>query len=145
MITKQFDQKLYDESDKRCKDLTKAFFRQHKLEAKDNPDKYGVDLLVYDEKEYLFSVEVEWKGSWKGAKFPFKDIQLTYRKKKLVYIDKLYFFTFNYGFDHFMIIPKEKLLIYGEIKEIPNKLVASGEFFYSLPVSFCIIKKVRKE
>ena len=48
MKTKKFDQSLYDQYDDAGRKIVKNYFL-HKLNiiAKDNPDQYGVDLILY--------------------------------------------------------------------------------------------------
>lgn len=80
-MTKPFSQELYDRDDA-AKEFVIDFFRvRHGFKIYVNPDQYGIDLIVENERG-RFELEVEVKHNWKGKRFPFRTIHFAARKIK---------------------------------------------------------------
>jgi hypothetical protein len=73
MQNKRFDKELFDKYDKMGRDIVKSFIGQWGLIAEDNPDRYGVDLLLYADGELKGCAEVEVRNSWKTIEFPYEE------------------------------------------------------------------------
>ncbi len=81
MITKQFNQTLHDQYDPPARDaVTKWVKMKWGLECRENPNVYGVDLLVYRADKLVGYIEVEVRG-WDYCHYP--TIHCAQRKGKL--------------------------------------------------------------
>ena len=136
MKTKKFDQSLYDQYDDAGRKIVKNYFL-HKLNiiAKDNPDQYGVDLILYRHDKAIGYAEVEVRNNWKTDAFPYDTLNVPNRKKKLLTNDlPTFFFSIN-SIGTRMFCCKAEDILSCEIKENPNKYVQSNEYFYKVPVN----------
>ncbi len=84
MATKRFDKELHDTYDKFGRDVVKDYVSSFwGMEARDNPDRYGIDLHLYKDDLLIGYAEVEVRLSWKTVEFPYEDLNVPNRKKKL--------------------------------------------------------------
>ena len=129
---KQFDQNLYDQYDQFGRDRVIMFYKTQGIELKDNPDKYGVDLIAYDDGEKIGYVEVEVRASWKSQTFPFDSLHVPERKKKLLTNDlHTVLVSVNcYGTQAF--ICDYRIVLASPLLESPNKHIQKGERFYKV-------------
>ena len=130
MATKPFDPNLLRENDKKARNWVRSVLPEG-YTAVDNPDKYGVDLLIYKNGEHIFNIEPEVKKVWKAPEeFPWKDVQIPIRKSKMAHLDKptLFFIFRNDGEKYFCVW--DRVMNCAEIKMVPNKYVRSGELFF---------------
>jgi hypothetical protein len=126
-----FDRNLYDDNDS-AKELVLEFLNAT-TEAtwSVGEDPYGPDL---ENDETTELVEVEVKHNWKSgiADFPFTTVQLPERKSKWKDLP-ISFWVLRSDHQRAIIIPasalQEKYL-----KEVSNKFVRKGEYFYQIPV-----------
>lgn len=144
MKNKKFDQSLHDQYDASGREVVKSFFHSKlNIIAKDNPNLYGVDLLLYKNKTLVGYAEVEVRNNWKTDNFPYDTLNVPYRKKKLLENElPTFFFSIN-SIKTRMFCCKAENIIECEIKENPNKYVKSDEYFYKVPVS--ILKSISIE
>lgn len=86
-----FNQSSYDRSDAKSKSSTIALIEKlikrghiNQVKIKENPDKYGIDLLVLDNitEEVIGYIEVEQSYKWGREVYPYKTIRLPERKEK---------------------------------------------------------------
>lgn len=77
METKPFSQDLHDANDPEARDVVIKALERRGIEAHENPDIYGIDLLS-DFRSY----EVEVKKAWSGTEFPFQTVHISARKLK---------------------------------------------------------------
>ena len=124
MIYKEFNKESYDANDKPAKDLVINFLKSKGLDAIENPDKYGIDIVV---PRY----EVERREIWID-KFPFKTVHIPARKEKFLKHSIVYVVV-NKDFDKIMFCRSEVIRQYNLI-EVPNKSVPEGEYFYDVPI-----------
>ena len=136
MKTKQFDQSLHDRYDDPGRQVVKSYFSSKlKITAKDNPNLYGVDLLLYKNETLVGYAEVEVRNNWTTDAFPYDTLNVPYRKKKLLENDlPTFFFSVN-SIKTRMFCCKAEDILECEIKENPNKYVKSDEYFYKVPVN----------
>ncbi len=131
---KQFDKELFAKYDEMGRSIVKDFVKTKEVRAVDNPDKYGIDLLLYKNDRLVGLAEVEVRNSWKGLTFPYEDLNVPQRKKKLLDNNILtYFFSINAD-GTAMFYCKAKEVLNSELKESGNKYIASGEHFYKVPI-----------
>ena len=151
-INKKFNQELFDSNDSLARIMvTKYIESQRKLFVRDNPNKYGIDLYVYnipeiDEKrgspikEPIYAIEVEIKRVWNGPKLPWNSVQLPYRKRKYAEQEVVpcEYWILNNQLTHAIII-HEKELLDNRLAHVQNKYVSEGEYFFQVPLEACNI------
>lgn len=135
MATKRFDKELHDTYDKFGRDIVKSYVSSFwGMEARDNPNRYGVDLHLYKDDLLVGYAEVEVRLSWKTVEFPYEDLNVPNRKKKLLTQDMLtYFFSVNKDGTALFHCEAAAVLA-SEVKESRNKYVYQGELFYKVPL-----------
>ena len=124
MIYKQFNKESHATNDKPAKDLVISFLKSKGVDAVENPDKYGIDIVV---PRY----EVERREIWID-KFPFKTVHIPARKEKFLKHSIVYAVV-NKDFDKIMFCRSEVIREY-DLVEVPNKSVPEGEYFYDVPI-----------
>ena len=135
MATKRFDKELHDTYDKFGRDVVKSYVSSFwNMEARDNPDRYGVDLHLYKDDLLVGYAEVEVRLSWKTVEFPYEDLNVPARKKKLLTQEMpTHFFSINK--DGTALFHCEAAAVLdSEVKESRNKYVYQGELFYKVPL-----------
>ena len=141
MKNKRFDQSLHDQYDNPGREVVKFYFSSKlNITAKDNPNVYGVDLLLYKNESLVGYAEVEVRNNWKTDAFPYDTLNVPYRKKKLLENElPTFFFSINHIKTR-MFCCKAEDVLKCELKENPNKYVKSDEYFYKVPV--CVLKSI---
>ena len=136
MKTKPFDPSLHDRYDSPGRQIVKEYITNKlHLTVKDNPDIYGVDLIIYKENKIVGYAEVEVRNNWSSDAFPYEILNVPYRKKKLLENNKpTFFFSVNKPQTRMFCCTAE-IVLESELKENPNKCVKSNEYFYKIPVS----------
>lgn len=129
---KRFDQNLYEQYDQFGRNRVVMYYAKQGIELKDNPDKYGVDLIAYDDGEKIGYVEVEVRASWKSDQFPFDSLHVPERKKKLLTNDlHTVLVSVNcYGTRAF--ICDYRIVLASPLLESPNMYISKGERFYKV-------------
>lgn len=134
MIRKRFDRALYEANDKLAKEAVVEAIDKRKYVVEENEKKRGVDLLIYNKGEHVAYIEAEIKRVWKGKEFPYESVQIPQRKAKFTELDKPTFFVmFNADQTQYLVI-KDTDLLKSPLKEVPNKYVYSGEYFFQVPI-----------
>jgi hypothetical protein len=135
-VTKKFDKKLFDANDPKARELAIKFFKKSQgFAAKPNPDKYGVDLLLFKEDKHVAFAECEIKRVWKGKDFPYGSVQFPERKAKYVYQNNLpvVFIMFNADCNRALLVNGQDLLK-SKLVQVPNVYVKSEECFFQVPL-----------
>tara|TARA_R100001594_G_scaffold47307_1_gene80228 strand:+ start:3115 stop:3513 length:399 start_codon:yes stop_codon:yes gene_type:complete len=132
VIYKKFNKENHKANDKPAKDLVIKFLQSKGLDAIENPNDYGIDIMV---SRY----EVERRIIWKD-KFPFKTVHIPSRKSKFLKYNIMYAVV-NKDFDKIMLCKSSTIRKYKQI-EVPNKSVPKGEYFYDVPIEEWSIYKV---
>jgi hypothetical protein len=135
MATKRFDKDLHDTYDKFGRDIVKSFVSSTwNMEARDNPNRYGVDLHLYVNDELVGFAEVEVRLSWKTLEFPYEDLNVPERKRKLLNQElPTYFFSINKD-GTALFHCEAKHVLESDVKESRNKYVFQGEHFFKVPL-----------
>jgi hypothetical protein len=124
MINKKFNKESHAVNDKPAKDLVIKFLKSKGLDAMENPNDYGIDIMV---SRY----EVERREIWIDS-FPFKTVHIPARKAKFLKYNIIYAIV-NKDFNKIMLCTSEVIRKYNKI-EVPNKSVPRGEYFYDVPI-----------
>jgi hypothetical protein len=130
---KRFDQALHDKYDPPArKAVTDWIQMKWGLECRENPNVYGVDLIVYREGNPVGFVEVEVR-SWSFCHHP--TIHIAHRKAKLFQQDRpVLFFALTQDLSHAYWM-KAELVKECPLVEVKNREVPNGEFFFDVPIS----------
>lgn len=130
MQIKKFDQVLHDKYDPPArKAVTDWVEKTWKLQCQDNPDKYGIDLIVYRNGEQVGFIEVEVR-SWNPC--PFKTIHVPVRKKHMMETPKTLFFALTNDLSHAYWITGDKTITYPTVE---MKDDTKHEAYYDVPKS----------
>ena len=135
MATKRFDKELHDTYDKMGRDIVKDFVSSFwSMQAQDNPNRYGVDLHLYKDDVLVGYAEVEVRLAWKTLEFPYEDLNVPERKRKLLVQDlPTYFFSINKD-GTALFHCKGEAVLEADVKEVANKHVWKGEHFFKVPL-----------
>lgn len=134
MKTKPFNQEVHDACDPVARQAIIGYMaKTWNLFAVPNPDKYKVDLIV--ENEFMVPVgyaEIEMRD-WDAV--PFATIHVPGRKKKLFDNDMpTRYFVVSRGLKKAWWCKVDDILN-SPLIEVPNKAVATGEYFYDVEVT----------
>ena len=124
MINKKFNKESHAANDKPSKDLVIKFLKSQGLDAIENPNDYGIDIMV---SRY----EVERREIWTDN-FPFKTVHIPARKAKFLKYNIVYAIV-NKDFNKIMLCRSKVIRQCNKI-EVPNKSVPAGEYFYDVPI-----------
>jgi len=132
MITKKFNQALHDKYDPPArKAVTDWVKMKWGLECRENPNVYGVDLLVYRADKLVGCIEVEVRG-WDYCHYP--TIHIAHRKDKLFQQDQpVLFFALTQNLKNAYWM-KAELVKSCPLIEVKNTEVSAGELFFDVPI-----------
>ena len=135
VINKKFDKALHDEHDDIGRTIVKNYFKSRlNFEVIDNPDIYGVDLIIYRDAKKVGFAEVEVRTNWNTNNFPFSTLNVPLRKKKLLQNElPTYFFSINHIHTR-MFCCDADVVLNCSIEENKNKFVKNNEYFYKVPI-----------
>lgn len=132
---KKFSKALFERNDAKARKITKEFYAKRGIELRDNPDKYGVDLIRYEGENIVGYTECEIKNVWREDNFPYGSVQFPERKGKFAYTTDLpvEFFMLNAKCNRALIVDGKDLLR-SPLREIRNVYVSQGEAFFQVPL-----------
>ena len=132
MTTKQFSQALHDLYDPPAREaVTKWVKMKWGLDCRENPNVYGVDLLVNRADKLVGYIEVEVRG-WDYCHYP--TIHVGLRKEKLFQQDRpVLFFALTQDLIH-AYWAKTQVIEGSPLIEVKNTEVPAGELFFDVPV-----------
>ena len=130
-MLKAFEQYQWELFDAPAKEVATKFWMDLGYECIENPDDYGIDLLVKG-KGKEFGCEVEVKLGWHGPTFNFPNPHICCRKKKFMSPPSM-FMVMNNSLTHGAIV-SSKLILQSPIIEVKNMTVPTGERFFDVPV-----------
>ena len=128
-MLKYFDKSQYALHDAHAKEVARQFWIKLGYDCIENPDEYGVDLLV-EGKGRKFGCEVEVKTGWHGSKFTYPTLHIPFRKKKFTK-ERVTFFGLNNARSHAAVVSRNDV-VKSPIVKVPNKMVPSGDLFYDV-------------
>ena len=131
MITKPFNQKVHDACDPPAREAVSKYIKATwGMNAWHNPDRYAVDLIIEKDKELIGYAEIEMRD-WDHC--PFRTIHIPKRKDKLFNNSKrTIYFVVSRGMKKAWYIDVQ-VIKDSAVREIPNKAVSQGEYFYDIP------------
>jgi len=131
--SKRFDKTLHQNNDPKSRQVVKEYFSTHGILIKDNPDKYGVDLISDDG---TLQVEVEHRLVWVNDDFPYETVNLPERKAKYFVANSVAYVILSKDYSRMGIIDGKTIMKYivdENLKESSNKFVRKNEYFYKIP------------
>lgn len=139
-IRKDFDKSLHSAHDAKAKNQAKICWTNRGYLVLDNPNTKGVDLFLCnpDTQEVLAYLEVEVKNNWNSKAFQYDTLQIPERKAKYfeLYGNKIIYMVFSKDLTQAFIADSLSFKN-AKLKEVPNKFVSKGEYFYQVPVKDC--------
>ena len=142
---KPFNQETFDKNDEVARKVVKRFLLTKGIEATDNPKKHGIDLVIpkeeSDKNPRLAGVtyEVERRSIW-AREWPYSTVHIPERKTKFLQ-NKMVYAVVNKQLDSILFCPAEEIRDC-PLREIPNKAVAQGEYFYDVPFEKWTMREV---
>ena len=141
-VYKLFSQKLCNQYDEPARTFLKSVYKDLGIVARDNIDKYGIDLILFKDGIKIGYAEVETCAGWTGPVYPFKTVHVPIRKAKFFNLDMpSQFWVISNTFTRGLHIDGEKILA-SPIIIVPNKYVLSNEKFFDVELkSMSMISK----
>ncbi len=139
MKYKPFDEKIFLENDPPSRKYIMSYMSASGFIFIENPDKYGVDLLLSGSSTGL---ELEHRTMWDNGPFPFEMVNIPARKLKYFNENNNSYCVINKSYTQFGICISAKIKKYvNNIHENPNHTIPEGEYFIKIPrVEFKWIK-----
>ena len=130
-VRKPFSKSNHDANDGVGKDVVIKFLRGRGVDAIENPDDYGIDVMVA-------KYEVERRTIYTD-KWPYETVHVPERKTKffvhnIFYVVVMHHETKTKTFDTLLFCETDVVKKY-PLVEVPNKSVSKGEYFYDVPLS----------
>ena len=130
MKIKKFDQILHDQYDPPARRAVTNWIKMKwGLEARDNPDIYGTDLIVYRDGKAVGFAEVEVRSWYPNCPYP--TIHVPVRKKHMLEAPKTLFFALTQNMTHAYWIKGEQALNHPEWQ---MKDDTKDELYYDVPI-----------
>jgi hypothetical protein len=128
MQIKKFDQVLHDKYDPPARAAVAAWVKMKwNVDAVDNPDKYGTDLILYKNDKKIGYAEVEVR-QWNPCLFP--TIHVPARKKHMIEVPKTLFFALTQDMRHAYWIMGNKAL---DFDTVELRDYEKHEAYYDVP------------
>jgi len=139
---KSFSQHLHDIYDAPARKAVSDWCKMKwGLDCKDNPNKYGVDLIAYRSGSLVGALEVEVRQVGFDQ---FGSIHKAQRKDKLVLGNlPVLFFALTHDLSR-AYWAKVSSLESCPLIEVPNKYVSKGELFYDCPIKLFKIAELKE-
>ena len=118
-MLKQFVEEQHEIHDAEAKEAVRQFWVNLGYNCIENPDEFGVDLLL-DGKGREFSCGVKTKTGWHAPEFEFRTLRIPFRKQKLTN-EHVTFFVLNFGRTNASVVNLQKLLK-SPVAQVKNKL-----------------------
>ena len=131
---KKFSQKLYDEADRKAKDIMRSYLESEGYSLLDDEEKYSCDIEGKDGQGWEVEIKYSWGREWPSS---WRDVRIAYRKKKLLESkgsENITFYVLNSMCKEAWEIPGQAVSE-AEVVEVSNKFIPRGELFYSIPIS----------
>lgn len=130
-VRKPFNREVYDQTDALARSAVRA-----RLDSKGihtiSSETFGVDITSLHPIGHEVEVKLVWTGEWPDA---WETVHIPERKGKLFNNGKwVFFWILRADCKEAWLIDSRKLQP-GMLKEVPNKEMSNGEYFYDVPVS----------
>ena len=137
---KPFSKQAYARNDASGKKAVLRFLKNQGLEAWENPDLYGIDLIVNGTSHAgkvfdNMQIEVERRAIWNGDTFPYDTVHIPERKTKFLKKGPMLYAVVNKFYNKVIFCPDSIIRQYSPM-EVPNKAVSHNEFFYNVPIRY---------
>ena len=126
---KPFSKDTHEANDAIGKTAVLKLLQRMNVDAEENPNPYGVDIIVKNRKR---TYEVERRPIWHTV-WPHDTVHIPERKTKFLKPSMVYAVV-NIECDRVMLCSSEVILKYPQV-EVPNKSIAAEEFFYDVPLN----------
>ena len=136
---KPFNREVWAANDAIGKKAVLQVLKSLDITADENPNPYGIDLVVRDSED---TYEVERRTIWE-TQWPFDTVHIPERKHKFMKPGMTYAVV-NKDCDKVMMCPSETILLYPQ-REVKNTAVASGEYFYDVPLGEWTIYDIEED
>lgn len=133
-VSKRFSQSLHQGNDPKSRKVVQDFLAKFGIPVKDNPNKYGVDLISEDGS---LQVEVEHRLPWVDEDFPFSEVNVPERKAKFLREGNCQYIILSRNYSRIGIIRGQDIkpfIVDDNLALNPNKYVRNDEYFYKVPV-----------
>jgi hypothetical protein len=128
MQIKKFDQDLHDKYDPPARAAVTAWLKMKwNVDAVDNPDIYGTDLILYKNGKKVGYAEVEVR-QWNPCPYP--TVHVPVRKKHMLEVPKTLFFALTQDMVHAYWIMGDKTLSFDTVELQDN---FKHEAYYDVP------------
>lgn len=138
MRTKPFSQELHDNNDPIARQVVIKFLKSINIDntkVYENPNKFGIDILIDIDNKVSLGIEVERRHSWSDDIFPFSSIHIPYRKGKFAQLSfPTFYYATNKELSSILILDFEDIIT-SECVENRYKYVSEGECFYNVPTN----------
>jgi len=138
-VRKPFSPSNHKANDAIGKKAVLQLLKRMGVEAEENPNPYGVDLIV---KHRTRTYEVERRAIWHTT-WPHPTVHIPERKTKYLKPDMVYAVV-NIECDRVMLCSSEVILNYPQV-EVPNRAISAGEYFYDVPLTEWQVYNVEEE
>jgi hypothetical protein len=130
---KPFSKKSYNRNDPRAMKKIKEILKDTTLKLIEHEDRFGKDITVYEKGKFLGHIEGEVKEVWRDVPFPFRDVQVPFRKFK--FTNNTLFVMFNDSLNQHIVMTG-KVLKTSSVRELVNKK-SNGKLepFFAVPLN----------
>ncbi len=130
----KFNQKDAETFDKRAKDTIIELLSEYPYRAMENPNKYGIDILLFYDEIFTRSIEVETKRSFTTWDSLYPKIHIPERKRKFFTDSRSYFILLNLYFDKFLFIKGSKILECEVTNKFTSRSTVILDKFFQVPL-----------
>lgn len=134
-IHKKFDKDLYKKYNEAGIQAVLSYLEDLDIYARKGDDKYGVDIVTFSGIRPAAYIEVEVVSGWREGAFPWPYCHVLERKAKWMLQGiglPVTLYRVRADLQAAIMIPDYTLDL-GQLAEVPNVLVAEGEYMYRVP------------
>lgn len=136
-VHKPFNQGNYEANDASGKEAVTKFLVSQGLSVKENPNRYGVDLIAdgitHNGKTFnKVPIEVERRQIWNRDEFPYSTVHVPERKTKFLK-DYILYAVVNKDYTKVMFCSSNVITRFMPV-EVPNNSISKDEYFYNVPL-----------
>lgn len=132
--SKKFDSELHEGNDPKSRQVVKEYLASNGMLVRDNPNKYGVDLISEDGS---LQIELEHRLPWVNPQFPFSEVNVPERKAKFLRDGDVHYIILSKDYTWIGIILGKDIkpfIVNENLVENPNKFVKDKEMFFKVPI-----------